>query len=116
MAEFCEVMKQRGRMCDSYKGKCGECGLNILKNGKGMCCNDFFEHYPQKAEKIIMDWAKGHPVMTNADKFREVFGIEIRYNITKCNLFRCKSVDCDCKECEYHGFWEKEYVEPKKEN
>ena len=29
---------------------------------------------PMKAEEIVMQWAKEHPHVTNAEKFEEVFG------------------------------------------
>lgn len=107
MAEFCEVMKQRKRMCEKLDTKCSEksCPLSFEINGKNLACARYVADYPQEAEKIIMDWAKEHPVMTNADKFKEVFGIEIGNEFAQCDLFECK----------YYGFWGKEYVEQKKE-
>ena len=114
MAEFIEVMKQRDRMCKSNGCNCFGCGLALKNNGKELRCDDFCCSYPQEAEKIIMDWAKEHPVMTNADKFKEVFGIEIGHEFEKCDLFTCSDDGCD--KCEYYGFWNREYIEPKKEN
>ena len=112
MAEFCEVMKQRERMCESYGLNCNDCGLCSRNNEKKEQCEIFTVHHPQEAEKIIMDWTKEHPFQTNADKFREVFGIGVGDGVYKCNLFECSN--SDCAECEYRGFWDREYVEPKK--
>lgn len=114
MAEFCEVMKQEERMCNYMKNNCAICSLCSSNNGKGLVCGSFLVDYSQEAEKIIMDWAKEHPVMTNADKFKEVFGIEIAGGYEKCDMFECE--DCGCENCSHYGFWDMEYVEPKKEN
>lgn len=64
MAEFCEVMKQKMRMCDyikkTYSYKCSNCGLSV-DNNHVLLCGLFMEQYPDESEKIIMDWAKEHP-------------------------------------------------------
>lgn len=74
MAEYREVTKQFNRMCESYGDTCENC---LLQNPRGIltCWRWCFEE-PVKAEKIIMDWAKENPVVTNRDKFKEVFGID----------------------------------------
>ena len=117
MAEFVEVMKNLRRMCncDNQDGyECDNCPLSIGNNGTNDGCNLFSMIHPAKTEKIIMDWAKEHPPITNADKFREVFGYEVDKSGYGCNGvdFGCLA---DCEKCEYKYFWNKEYKEQKNE-
>ena len=105
MAEFTEVMKQRERMCNQIG--CLECEFT---NKNIVDCNNYIVSNPQKAEFIIMNWAKENPIITNADKFKEVFGVDINKN--DC----CLKVECNysnCGECEWDDFWYREYIEPK---
>ena len=78
MAEFTEVMKQRERMCESFHDKYGDpkCNECLINRESLFGCSDYVTHYYKEAEKIIMDWAKAHPIKTNADKFEEVFGVK----------------------------------------
>ena len=77
-----------------------------------------------EAIEIVEEWSKAHPIVTRADKFKEVFGVEPknvgdRYECpwdcgfkekTKCNL-RDRGFGTCCKECA-RAFWEAEYVAP----
>lgn len=117
MAEFKKVMKQRERMCKYAETKCdNRCDLHKLGGCFSEFCNNYICNCPQEAEEIIMNWAKEHPAKTNADKFKEVFGVKPSYqscpytDTTLCqNTVECKPCDC----CEYYDFWEQEYKEPK---
>lgn len=78
MAEFQKVAKERNRMCEQYN-TCISCPLIKLQehhDGNTMCRALAFQ-YPEEAERIIMQWASEHPVMTNRKKFAEVFGFNI---------------------------------------
>lgn len=110
MAEFYEVIKRRKRMCESYE-YCQDCGLSAYKNGKNLDCDIFVIKHPQEAEKIIMAWEKERPIKTNADKFKEVFGIELNYGGNACLGILCG--ENECEYCNQYQFWEREYVEPK---
>lgn len=109
MAEFQEVMKQRNRMCESYVG-CMDCALCDINNGENIDCSAFCIKHPQRAEEIIMKWAEENRVQTNADKFKEVFGIKLLDDL--CNNISC---DVECDECDLHIFCQQEYKEPKGE-
>lgn len=119
MAEFQEVMKQLKRMCDSYENnKCGSCKINDLLDGH-IGCAIFTRDKADKAEKIIMDWAKEHPIKTNRDKFNEILEQVFGVKLNEENLIGCAGIACpgnkyECDECKYKGFWEKEYRERKK--
>ena len=57
--------------------------------------------------------------MTNADKFKEVFGFwpDFRMDEAVCNVMLCGDILCkDCRYCdedECHGCWGDEYKEEK---
>ena len=112
MAEFVEVMKYRKRMCAMYRNhSCRICPIYDVKEGT---CANFLIENTQEAEEIIMKWAKENPIKTNADKFKEVFGVDIYKEPThNCTGIRCGINECE--ECKYNGFWNKEYKEPKEE-
>lgn len=108
--EFVKVMKAKERMCGFYKGRCAECGLSFQNNGKSKC-SSFCTQYPQQAEKIILHWEEEHPVQTNADKFKEVFG-----RTPMACVFEDYDCNCEkCNECYLADFWQQEYKEPKGE-
>ena len=88
---------------------CANCPLN-----KEVCrvdTNTVLHSY--KAIEIVENWAKEHPIVTNADKFREVFGKEIRKD-------SCVNPTITCEDCEYcngcecdagNRFWDVGYKE-----
>ena len=61
--------------------------------------------------EIVEQWAKEHPIVTNAMKFKEVFGKEIRKD--SCVNLGVKCRDCDYSEdgeCDVRNrFWNAEY-------
>lgn len=115
-----EYEKNINRMWDSvrkneYEGKtacsgvrCEDCPL------WGVCqaCSrsvDVLNVY--KAIEVVENWAKEHPIVTNADKFHEMFGIEPP-RIRSCINFE------ECENCKYYDgskcdadnrFWNAEY-------
>lgn len=115
MAEFVEVMKQRDRMHKHFmeNDACRKCPISSVVNGKKELCFDFVCRHFEEAEKIIMDWAKEHPMMTNTDKFEKVFGFKPNNN---CCPFTaddvCAAQDC-CEGCPRDNFWDKEWKDPK---
>lgn len=60
------------RMC-KFHNDCKDCSLGISNNGVGMICGDFIKKYPDKADKIILNWCKEHPVETRQDRFMKMF-------------------------------------------
>ena len=72
-------LKEKARMCKQYQDregylKCGTCGFGFSNNGKQKLCPEFEKLYPTEAVRIVAEWSKEHPIMTNHDKLREVFG------------------------------------------
>lgn len=75
MAEFKEVAKQYARMCTTYE-HCGNCPINVVRDKAYVCRYWALVVDPEKAEEVILQWAKEHPPVTNRDKFKEVFGFD----------------------------------------
>ena len=75
MAEYQEVIKQFKRMCRSFSNSCDRCPI---KNHREIFhCWRWISEEPELAEEIIMNWAKENPSVTNRDKFKEVFGMDL---------------------------------------
>ena len=101
------------RMCDSYLG-CIGCPIRAKKDNSDIDCSDFISTYPKEAVKIVEEWSKEYPIMTNAMKFKEVFGCEpyetmtIRY----CPPIAYRTSKCmrNCEECKV--WWDEGWKEP----
>ena len=131
MENMTEYQKNLIRMWDSLrkdcKGKercngvaCDDCPLNVVCKGEGIQTRMF---NIEKATEIVTQWAKEHPVITNEDKYKEVFGVEPknesgqyvcpRYaGFFKGEIDNCALID-GCIRCT-KDFWQSEYKEPKK--
>ena len=117
--EFKEVIKTRRRICNYYI-ECNDCPL--FKSVRRCRELPFDKKEIDEYEKILEEWAKEHPVMTNADKYIEViknvFGGDVDKTKTRsvCIKFilgiECND-ECTCKEC--LKWWDEEYKEPEKE-
>ena len=115
--EFKDVVKIRNRMCDYYK-KCDGCPLAGTQFGcvSGMAEVENADEY----ERIIENWAKEHPVVTNVDKYIEVmkntFGEDVDKTVIRESCIgNFLGIECikHCSEC--YKWWDEEYKEPKKE-
>lgn len=124
-----EFKKELVRMWDSVrtesKGKlscekvsCVGCPMQYINNQlcRGYIDNDC-TNIPIECAidiiEIVEKWSKEHPIVTNKDKFKEMFGINIYDTTHECVGFTCPSISTDCKSCPYNGFWSREYKEPK---
>lgn len=67
-----KFFKERERMCE--KSSCINCPLGRTSRNSKDSCGDFIRKSPEEAVPIVEQWGKEHPVMTNEQKFREVFG------------------------------------------
>lgn len=76
MAEFAKVAKEYQRLCDAFE-TCRGCPLDFLVERTPNCETGAFRRFPEEAERIIMQWAKEHPIKTNRMRFEEVFGCGI---------------------------------------
>jgi hypothetical protein len=71
MADFQTVMVQAARMCKSHE-ICGSCPVGRTRT---VNCRKFIFDHPDEFEEIVMKWAAEHPLVTNGDKFEEIFGV-----------------------------------------
>ncbi len=82
---------------------CCDCPLGKIAdsaNGSDTCFN--MAYSAMDIIEIVEKWGKEHPITTNGDKFREIFGID--------PLNGLKKYDGYCT-----AFWGSEYIPPKKE-
>lgn len=117
-----EYQKNLIRMWDSmrkneYEGikacsgvRCEDCPLCGVCQACS-CSVDICNAY--KAIEVVENWAEQHPIVTNAEKFREVFGFK---PYTKNCINGDEKVSCTNCQCFYDGecaahnrFWNAEY-------
>lgn len=113
------------RMWDSlrskYKGEnccagviCTDCPCS-----NGICNNGSIMSNAYEAIDLVENWAKENPIKTNADKFQEVFGLDMAPQISSCINFKEKCADCkyydynDFKCDANKRFWNAEYYPTK---
>lgn len=119
-----EYQRDLIRMFDSLrnecKGKknCGGINCRDCPFDRKVCNADIETFHAHEAIEIVENWAKEHPVKTNADKFIEVFGVEhdpinacIKHNV-KCGNCPYYNYDGTCDVT--NRFWNAEY-KPTKE-
>lgn len=96
MAEFKTVMREFQRLCSERK--CGSCpvGNRVFNERESYCCIWVKDH-PEEAERIVMQWAAEHPLITNAMKFYEVFGQPCEH------LFAVGGIEAQWLSQEYKG-------------
>ena len=71
--EAIDFLKEAQRMCRSY-ANCKGCPLIKFPCGFIRCIADCYDAEMQCAIKVVGQWSKEHPLITNEMKFREVFG------------------------------------------
>ncbi len=81
-----EFIKTKNMICKQTS----ECNYCIIPN-----CPRMMRENPEEIVAIVEKWAKGNPVQTNADKFKEVFGMPPAPG--------------------YGGWWDEPYKVPKEE-
>ena len=67
------TMFDYARMCKHFDDNCQECPMFYKQTEKGLSCEDVIRHFPDKANEIILNWCKKHPVETRQDKFLKMF-------------------------------------------
>lgn len=107
-----EYKKTLVRMWDSvreeYKGASGCDGVICNVCPATSMCGDYMENVNNAYDliELVEKWAKEHPIVTNGDKFKELFGKEILMSPHGCVGLLCQS---PCDTCPNNGFWNKEY-------
>ena len=116
--EFIRMMDSI-RVEEKTKGKpncagmsCDECPLNGT-------CEGINAYLAFELIECVEKWTKEHPVITMADKFKEVFGVEPK---NAADFLCCPETigfthnGCAKKDCRYckEQFWTSEYKAPEK--
>ena len=96
------------RMCKAFRDDwCEGCPLNTDNNKMGVACSDVVTMYTDKANEIILNWCKEHPIKTRQDGFLKMFPKARIFDnkfvaICPSNLddnIKCKNLGFSCDEC-----------------
>lgn len=110
-----------------YKGEdccagiiCIDCPFNEKVCSAGTAIRNAYENptiiNAYEAIDLVENWAKEHPIVTNAEKFKEVFGFEPFTNNCINGEVKCDKCECyDYGVCNASRFWDAEYMPPTKE-
>ena len=117
--------ESKGKLsCDRVS--CVDCPIQYINNQlcQGYIDNKGRTNFPIECAidiiELVEKWSKEHPIATNRDKLKEVFGEQLAHDIitevtNNCVGHKCPYVfkNDKCEDCFYDGFWKKEYQEPK---
>lgn len=70
-----DLIMHLGRMCDAHPG-CNKCPIHDKLDSCYACSPDAWMKSGIDIVDIVEKWAADHPVITNKEKFEEVFGVE----------------------------------------
>ena len=99
------------RMCNAPKydtqSECRHCPLSSYNNSLGKPCGNFLRNHTDKANEIILNWCKEHPVETRQDRFLKMFpnaktNTEGRIAMCPKNLdknYECSFITDECVKC-----------------
>jgi len=79
--EALDFLKEAQRMCKSY-ADCKGCPLVNSPCGFIRCIVDHSGAEMRCVTKVVEQWSKEHPIITNAQKFKEVFGFSVEDKYT----------------------------------
>ena len=90
------------RMCKTFNGRCKECPLHQLHNGKNTICSILLTACTDKANEIILNWCEEHPIKTRQSRFLEMFPNAKITNgvVTICPKNVETTLKCSMKSCE----------------
>ena len=98
-------------MCNNFNFNCSECPLHLSARGMCLGCGEFIIDLTDKANEIILNWCKEHPVETRQDRFLKMFPNAERYNgiVSACprivdSKYICRMSTGTCEDC-YKKYW-----------
>lgn len=116
MTNALEFLQETNRMCSSHK-ECTDCPLKCLASFYGYStCRIAMFNECEKAVSAVDAWSKKHPIRTNAEKFKEVFGYEPKFfsGIYFCPVPSSQHCGENTDCCTCGKWWDKPYKEPQK--
>lgn len=119
--EFKDFAEMRKRICEHYSRCSSGCPLYPRefpkypemfpdKSYHYVTCEDWCLNHYELAEEIVDRWTKDNPILTNAMKFKEVFGVNILYSWENPEYFYIKEM-LDRKE-DMRKWLRSEYIAP----
>lgn len=92
------------RLCKHYEKDCRKCPLYFSSNGMRLYCDEFIFNKTDKANEIILNWCKEHPVETRQDRFLKMFpNAELVDKIIRICPERVdieNGIDCEKQSCD----------------
>lgn len=114
-----KFLQERARMCNSFSPDCEGCRVDEEKPVISECDRWMFEN-PERAVKIVEEWAKEHPHKTRQSVFLEQWPeaeLDTNGAVAICPTIlsrdyrsankRCKHPDTACYDCR-RDFWMQE--------
>lgn len=90
------------RLCKFYDD-CAICPLECDNNSKGINCDYIVRAHPDKANEIIINWRKEHPIKTRQSEFLKMFPNAMKdgdvINIDPCVVDETLHLASTCWEC-----------------
>ena len=91
------------RMCKHFDDNCKECPIFYKQTETGLSCEEFIRNCPDKANEIILNWCKEHPVETRQDRFLKMFPnaalVNEDINICPKDIDNQYGADCNKLSC-----------------
>ena len=92
------------RVCKTYYDNCSKCPLAHQNNEISVRCDDILRINPDKANEIILNWCKEHPVETRLDRFLKMFPKAVtngngRISICPKNIDKTHECELKPNEC-----------------
>lgn len=92
------------RVCKTYYDNCSKCPLAHQNNEISVRCDDILRINPDKANEIILNWCKEHPVETRQDRFLKMFPKAVtngngRISICPKNIDKTHECELKPNEC-----------------
>ena len=112
-----EYLRDARDMCNDYikNDYCDRC--YFYSEAYEACYREQREYYePDKAVEVVTKWSKEHPILTNAQKFEEVFGYPPQSPIGMSCPPKPETWDCSALECPVcMKWWDEPYKESEHE-
>ena len=92
------------RVCKTYYDNCSKRPLAHQNNEISVRCDDILRINPDKANEIILNWCKEHPVETRQDRFLKMFPKAVtngngRISICPKNIDKTHECELKPNEC-----------------